>query len=119
MEWRGIDKLIRNLNATKEMIKQSSVRGVNYVAEEIMAESKEVYCPVKTGHLRRSGFVEHATVEKPVAKLGYNADYAVPVHELDKNYNFGKSWKYLEIPLKNRLPRVKMDIAAYIAEELS
>ena len=37
--------------------------------------------------------------KQPVAEIGYTAYYAVYVHEIDKAYRGGKSWKFLESAL--------------------
>lgn len=34
------------------------------------------------------------------ARVGYTANYAVFVHEINKNYRNGKQWKYLERPAR-------------------
>ena len=40
---------------------------------------------------------------KASARVGYTANYAVHVHEIDKNYRNGKKWKYLERPTRDLL----------------
>jgi hypothetical protein len=42
--------------------------------------------------------------------LGYSAEYAVHVHEINKNYRHGKVWKYLETPLKQDLPKYEANM---------
>ena len=37
------------------------------------------------------------------ARVGFTAEYAVHVHEIDKNYRNGKKWKYLETSTRNLL----------------
>ena len=92
-------------------------------AEEVMADSKENYVPVRTGVLRGSGFVADAmTPTAAEVTLGYGgaaAEYAIPVHENPrsgktggkapdgstyKSYARVGEWKYLETPLKARSP---------------
>lgn len=89
-------------------------------AQEIMTESQDRYCPVDTGALRSSGRVEKPVVESNNASvlLGYGSasvDYAVAVHEQNKNYRNGKQYKYLETPLKART----QDIVNNLVEDLN
>lgn len=86
-------------------------------SEEIMTVSKEVYCPVDTGTLRSTGRVELPVISgnKVEVVMGYggpSADYAVYVHEIDKNYNNGKQWKYLETPLKEGIPSIERNLVS-------
>lgn len=74
--------------------------------ERIMQDSKENYVPVLTGALQATGRVEgpeESGGELAVELLygGSGVDYAVTVHETDRAYRNGKSWKYLEIPANN------------------
>ena len=44
--------------------------------------------------------------------VGYSADYAVYVHETNKNYNNNKQWKYLETPAR----RLRSLLLVYIIQ---
>lgn len=48
--------------------------------------------PIDTGNLRGSGYTQRVPGG---AEVGFTADYAVFVHEIDKNYTVG-GWKFLE-----------------------
>lgn len=95
-------------------------QAMNEEAEITMTRSKEDYVPVDTGNLRSSGQVEtEIQGESVTTRLGYGgaaADYAVYVHEINKNYRNGKQWKYLETPLKEDLPRINDGIAKAVED---
>lgn len=83
--------------------------------EEILQVSQEEYCPVDTGTLRSSGQVIIERTETDVTgTIGYGGaaeSYALIVHETNRNYRGGKSWKYLEIPFREMIPDAFQDIA--------
>lgn len=95
-------------------------QAMNEEAEITMARSKEDYVPVDTGNLRSSGQVEtEIQGESVTTQLGFGgaaADYAIYVHEINKNYRNGKQWKYLETPLKEDLPRINDGIAKAVED---
>lgn len=78
--------------------------------EHVMTQSKEQFVPVDTGTLRSSGAVELETSESLViVRLGFGgaaSAYALAVHESNKNYKGGRSWKYLETPLNSEIPEI-------------
>ena len=103
----GIKALMGKLKklATAHYILTTGGESLYRSGEEIMTESKETYCPIDTGNLKGTGHVEKPKVtgDDVVMIMGYGGpavDYAVVVHETDKNYKNGKQWKYLETPLK-------------------
>jgi hypothetical protein len=90
-------------------------------ANSIMNESKQIV-PVDTGVLKASG-----RVEKPVddgytigVTLGYGgaaSAYAEIVHEdPTARHKPGKQYKYLEVPILNRLPQLKKNVTERIAK---
>jgi hypothetical protein len=69
----------------------------------------EAYTPAQMGRITIKEFGTRATFEITYGYLGGDVVsrgterdpfYAVYVHEINKNYNFGKKWKYLEDPAK-------------------
>lgn len=83
----------------------------------IMAESQR-RVPVDTGALRRSGRVLPPKMEggDMVVELGYGgaaSGYAMDQHE-NPNYRHtnGKTWKYLEGPVRERMPAIEKSLAA-------
>jgi len=84
--------------------------------EAVMTDSKENYVPIDTGALKSSGNVQviQGTNGGGKIALGYGgpaAPYAVYVHEMNKNYNKGKVWKYLQTPLQMHEPQIATDLA--------
>ena len=51
--------------------------------------------------------------KQPVAEIGYTAYYAVFVHEIDKAYRGGKSWKLLESALTENAGKIMILIKAW------
>jgi hypothetical protein len=80
-------------------------------ANEIMAESKGGWVPVKTGMLRSSGQVALPEITRKgvIVELGYgnnSVKYATVQHErLDYIHTVGRA-KYLEIPAVNHAPNI-------------
>jgi len=117
----GLNKLknLGNFNNGLDSIVQEAMFAE---ATVVLNESKKIV-PYRTRALQTSG-----KVEKPVAKGGtYSvevtyggaaAPYAVYVHEIPKNYNHGRQWKYLETPALAHADKfsrkVKERIAAHI-----
>jgi hypothetical protein len=106
---RELTKALRKLG---EDVERAAAASLYQSANKIMLESKETYCPIDTGALKASGNVGLPEINnhKINVPLGYgnsSVDYAIYVHEMNKNYRNGKQWKYLETPLKARLPDVE------------
>lgn len=81
------------------------VRTSKKAAEEIIEISKSQYVPYDTRALMNSARV--VEVQRPgrvpTHEMTYgnqDAPYALWVHEISKNYNHGRQWKYLETPAK-------------------
>ena len=72
--------------------------------KDIMLISKSEFVPIKTGELMGSGRVEKVRAPQGgfeiLMKYGGPPDYAVAVHEVDRDYRNGRQWKYLETPAK-------------------
>jgi hypothetical protein len=86
-----------------------------------MNESRKE-CPHRTGHLRRSGYVDRwkqdANKAITVAR-GYNATYAEYVHEnLRARHAPPTKAKYLEDPIRRAAPKLPALIAAELWEDL-
>jgi len=113
----GVDRVLSKLTGLQSSATTAVAKGLNIIAEEVMASSKSAYCPVDTGKLRSTGYVEHAKPSNLVATAGYNANYAIPVHEMNKNYRNG-TWKYLETPFKARAVSFQSDLTNLIKGNL-
>ena len=92
---KGLDKVLRNVNKELNKISSRCERGVYKGALYIKARALEK-TPIDTGNLRGSCYLD-PPYPNPTIEIGYTADYAIYVHEIDKNYKApGTSWKYLE-----------------------
>jgi hypothetical protein len=110
----GDTKLMQALSNLAKELPVVALMSLVQSGEEIMTDSKENYVPVDTGNLRASGLV---TIDVPNAQVnlsygGPAIGYAIYVHEIDKNYNNGKSWKYLQAPLMLAQPKIVADLIA-------
>jgi hypothetical protein len=114
---RGIKETVGTLKGLPAHVRKAIRAEVNFEAEKILTEAR-TEVPVKTGNLKNSAFKEpNSGPDKTGIELGFRADYAVYVHEIDKNYTVGK-WKYLEDPFKRALPGMAQRIAEGVQTEL-
>ena len=99
----GLDQLDRIERGIDDVVAGSLYRW----GERVMTESKEQEVPVDTGTLRSSGMVELERNGSVISvALGYGgaaSNYAIAVHETNKNYRGGRKWKYLEDPIKRNI----------------
>jgi hypothetical protein len=120
---KGTKELVKQLRKLGPDVEQAVAKSLYQSGNKIMERSKDVYCPFDTGALRASGQVHLPEVVKHnvTVELGYgnsSVDYAIHVHEQDKNYKNGKQWKYLETPVKEGLKDVQEDLKAAIARAM-
>ena len=133
-----LDPFKDKLEASIANIRFASGRVLTLEAEEIMRISKEQYVPVDTGNLRASGHVQPFTIngDKVSVVFGFggpSAEYALAVHENPRaGKTKGKSpkgrkyktwskvgqWKYLETPLKERVPVINQNLVKNLRYEL-
>jgi hypothetical protein len=110
----GIEEGIASLDRLDVRVVPTVAGSLYRSGEHVMTQSKEQYVPVDTGTLRSSGTVQIETTETVVqVHLGFGGpadDYALAVHETNKNYQGGRSWKYLEIPLNQELPEINRSL---------
>ncbi len=117
---KGNAQLTRKLNRLGDEALPTAAASLYESAQIIMTRSKEVYCPVDTGALRSSGFVNFPEIKDGEIEItmGYGgpaAPYALAVHEnprAGKTQGFSPKgarykhwaktgqWKYLETPVK-------------------
>lgn len=78
----GTDQVLKNLNLAIRQIKNRTTIGVKLAAFAIKAES-QFRCPVDTGHLKGSHYVQMETSNdgSPMARIGATAEYALIQHE--------------------------------------
>lgn len=101
-------KVTNNFTQVRNATTTDLANALYMFAEEVMTTSKMIYVPVKSGALRRSGFVNKPvkTPTRITVEIGFNTPYALRVHEYPKSYGQGKN-KYLSQPL-NRMS-INMD----------
>ena len=102
----GMDKLL-NIGARGNAPKYLEM-ALTSEANVVLNQSKQIV-PYRFGALKTSGRVERPkvssnSIEVGVTYGGPSASYAVYVHEIPKNYNHGKQYKYLETPARAHAP---------------
>jgi len=107
---QGAEAFERRMDELARRATPTAAQSLMKSAERVMTRSKSEFCPIDTGSLRASGTVTPAisgtVVEVKLSYGGAAAPYAVYVHEINKNYRGGKSWKFLQIPLQEALPDI-------------
>ena len=94
-------------------------QALNAEAQIMMRNSKRLV-PVDSGTLRRSGIILPVFREGSnwVILMGYGgaaSGYAMDQHErADYRHKEGKTWKYLETPVRDRIPNLEAALAARV-----
>lgn len=119
---KGMDIVLANLNKEIVKMKINSIVGLLSAAGFIRRDMEKTYplIPIDFGNLRASWFVTSFTVlGQPVVLIGFNANYALFVHEMvDGSINWSRpnsGPKFLEAALN----RNKKEILALIAREVT
>ena len=106
----GEDELMDKLRALFPKFAEAAEAGCADWGEDVMYFSKRL-CPVDTGELRASGYVETYSGQSNTwieVVLGYPKDYAIYVHEnMEAHHEVGQA-KFLETPMllkSNELPK--------------
>lgn len=92
----GVDAVIQNIKVSEARLRKAAIDSLKEAGQDIIAKAQE-NTPHDTGNLKGSAFVEdkpRQTSEGLVQRIGYTAEYAIYVHEIDKNYRRG-GWKFL------------------------
>ena len=114
----GVSELQGKLDTWEREVAAVVARALNESAESTMGKSKDQYVPVDTGTLRSSGTVQTTIngreIQTTLSYGGAAQRYAIFVHEINKNYHGGRSWKYLETPLKQAIDGYNTNIAEAI-----
>jgi len=118
----GLASITRRIAEAVRRVLTGAQEGTTEVAERIAEKSRVVYVPIDTGALRDSIKVETKnswfSSTSSVVAGGPTAPYAVVVHEIQKGYRFGKSWKYIEIPAKEESKDIPIIIGSKIRAKL-
>jgi hypothetical protein len=91
-EMVGLDKVMRNLNKEIKGIEKRSQVGILKAGFFIEGEATK-NAPLFTGNLRGSAYTR--SVPEGGVEVGFEAEYALWVHEIEKDYGNGE-WKYLQ-----------------------
>jgi len=106
----GIKQVDKALQALIDQMPEIARRELIAAGERVQAGAK-AESPVDTGNLR--GSIRRQPVKKtgvPSVTIRADTEYAVEVHETNKNYKTGK-WKYLEDPLKREAEQFAQKLA--------
>jgi hypothetical protein len=119
----GMDKLIRVVQRSEQAPTYLEM-ALTSEANVVLNQSKQIV-PYRFGALKTSGRVERPkvssdSIEVEITYGGAAAPYAVYVHEIPKNYNHGKQYKYLETPARAYAPtftrKVKERLLAFLRQ---
>lgn len=122
IKWFGLDKLSKA--ASRETVAWTTdAVGMALMEEaQVMFRNSQRRVPVDTGTLRRSGVIMPLQKEGKdwVVEMGYGGAaeaYALIQHERpDFRHSDGHTWKYLEGPVRERLPNLEKRIANRVSE---
>ena len=117
----GLDTVLKNLNRELRGVHTRSIRAMRRATLHVKKRSQEL-TPVDKGLLQDSGRSGAQDLGWPIGADGWisfgdeECDYAIYVHEINKNYTVG-TWKYLEIALREeKLSRRQGDLGTYVAQ---
>ena len=98
-------------------LEDNDIERAMLVGAELLLEESNRKCPIETGALIRSGV---AKADGNKAAVGYNAPYAIPVHEiLGNQHDAGREPKWLENAAINHKTRIFEAIADEIKRGMS
>lgn len=108
----GLDRVMGNLNREVGKIVGRTIAGLLAGGLIIQAEAQR-RVPVDTGNLKGSAFTRKDPNNDRVVETGFNAAYAIFVHEnLEAHHDNGEA-KYLENAVTNKQDEVVKAIVAY------
>jgi len=114
MQWRSI---LGKLNKVKDGTARAMPDALMYAFLPIFQDS-QMMVPVDTGHLRASGYlrkVPAAGRKQARVEMGYDADYAMVVHEdMSKSHQGTTQAKFLEQPVQKHKGKMQERIAYYL-----
>ena len=116
-KFRGMDRVLRNLNMELDKIKVGSAAGLVEAVEFIHADTERTppVTPVDTGKLRSSWSTRFFRRNKQsVIIFGYSANYALYVHEMIGTIKWSRpnsGAKWFEYAIKRNVDRILYLIA--------
>lgn len=120
-----------NIDTLKNLLNRGGKAGPDVTAMALMQEAQLMFAesqrrvPVDLGTLRRSGVImpPQITGNRIMIEMGYGgaaSAYALIQHERqDFRHKDGKTWKYLEAPVRERIPNLEKRIQLRIDRLLS
>jgi hypothetical protein len=124
IKWFGMDVLDSVLNRGQTTVTAATTMALNEEAQLMFAASQR-RVPVKHGTLRRSGIILPPIVQgtSVIIQMGYGgaaSAYALVQHERqDFRHKDGQTWKYLETPVRERIPNLEIRLQNRIGRILS
>lgn len=117
----GLDKL-KKLGKFNEGLDSIVEKSMFAEATVVLNESKKIV-PYRTRALQTSGQVERPKTSGgrysiEITYGGAAAPYAVYVHEIPKNYNHGRQWKFLETPFMAHADKFERHVKERIATHI-
>jgi hypothetical protein len=116
----NIENFIRSLKADAlPRLRAECARGLNLFGQMVLEEAQRL-CPRDTGFLQdTSPFLEPATPSNLKCTIGFNAAYAVYVHEnLEAHHPKGGQAKFLEVPMQAAAPELSPFILNHLQQSL-
>jgi hypothetical protein len=104
----NIADFINALGEKKEAAQHAAVRALDQFGEHVLGDAQQL-APVDTGFLKASGTSKPAEESggKVTKVIGFNASYALAVHErLDLHHDQGQA-KYLETAVRNNASKLE------------
>ena len=119
----SMQKIIRNHGIAIKAIKVESLPALRFAVQPIFRKS-QMLVPVKTGRLKRSGFITaRNTALGPQAVVGYaragNPSYAVLQHEnLEFRHAGNTQAKFLEVAVQEHIGSIPRRYAQHLRQNL-
>lgn len=110
-----VSKFLSGLGAARAAQLAAARAAVDVFGEQVIGDAQQL-TPVKTGALQASGTTEPANVDgEAISKvIGFNTNYAAPVHErLNARHAVGQA-KFLETAMTQDAPKLGPFVAARV-----
>ena len=110
MKVRGLRRTQHNLLRFKARMIEGAGRANRAAGERILTRAQQLV-PVDTGHLRDSGYVRESNDS---VEVGFDADYALHVHERTDIFHQNGQAKFLETAVNELAPTITETYAQHI-----
>lgn len=115
MKITGMSNVLRNLNREMGKIKIRGVKGMLVAADIVRKDMDKTppLIPVDTGRLRKSWYAKATHGINPVVEMGFEANYALFVHEIPKKYKRpGSGNKFFQASVSRNMDEMIFTVAA-------